>query len=179
MTERPMLYAGELVCEILSGRKTQTRRICRAEWMRCLDPTDPDDHAEMVGSCPHGKPGDRIWVRESWASLRQYDGMPPSAMPTDAPVFYRATGDDGDHTIGKWRPSLHMPRWASRITLELTSVRLERLWELTEPDARAEGVGSVDAFVRLWDEINGARGFRWKDNPWVWALGFRVESVKR
>jgi hypothetical protein len=153
----------------------------------------PDQLSEI--RCPYGSPGDRLWVREAWA------GEP---VGDDARIFYRASCPndeadiaDGDAIarvrIGRWRPSIHMPRWASRIDLEITAVRVERLHAITEEDARAEGVdtsvvdpsprgcpGGVlpkhyanarDCFADLWRTINGAAS--WDADPWVWAITFR------
>jgi hypothetical protein len=144
---------------------------------------------------PHGVPGDRLWVREAWCC----DGDTGDRDPTT--VLYRADGEAHEQEIethdgSPWRPSIHMPRWASRILLEITEVRVERLQDISEADARAEGVGgpiSVDGwdeqrkeffspeeyarfdsrrrFRLLWNVINGPES--WDQNPWVWALTFR------
>jgi hypothetical protein len=154
--------------------------------------------------CPYGAPGDRLWVRETWAAFKADD------RPNDLCVAYRAScGSAGEFDyamadgsilgakIERWTPSIHMPRWASRITLEVVSVRVERLQEITEEDARAEGVRPSDAavvfqndasgrphqrsdmgmthlgaFAILWDKINGKRA-PWVSNPWVWRVEFR------
>ena len=143
-------------------------------------------------TCPYGLRGDRLWVRETWATY----GM--EAEPEqDRPLFFRADDDtrEGWATPDDliWRPAIHMRRWASRITLEITSIRVERVQDISEKDARAEGVTpefEMDAasFVRgapvpastyvlgfkhVWNEINGARGFGWDVNPWVWVIEFR------
>lgn len=147
--------------------------------------------------CPYGEPGDRLWVRETFSPYAVPGGMPSSIAQATYVVFpdggqmYRdgfyveplakyAPGA-ADHI--KWRPSIHMPRWASRILLEVTDVRVQRLQEISEADARAEGVGSPitrdqkrPGFMRLWDEINGAR-CPWDSNPWVWAVSFRRLEV--
>lgn len=142
--------------------------------------------------CPYGQPGDRLWVRETW---RLWDGqshvqgepldpdvLDGSLIGLDAqflkslPREYRAdSGDDGP-----WRPSIHMPRWAIRITLEITAVRVERLQDISEADAQAEGCIDVDystgrtyraAYRELWEQINGHGS--WAANPWVWVVEFR------
>lgn len=147
------------------------------------------------GVCPYGAPGDRLWVKETW---RVWEGGSFSAFgePLDPdiqlgparegmPVEYRATtGDDGP-----WRSSIYMPRWASRITLEITDIRAERVQDITNANIRAEGMPvSGDGFMSpetpriwfrdLWDSINGKKpGRSWRDNPWVWVIEFRrVES---
>lgn len=186
MRERPILFSGAMVRAILNGRKNQTRRVVRPDG----DPTD------SALRCPYGAPGDRLWVRETWAVGRVFDRTRPAEIPTverDVPVWWRADGfaEESDNR-GRWRPSIHMPRWASRITLDIVSVRVERLQAITEADAFAEGVeanpyvmcdgttdeamsiSARDNFRALWDSINGKRlGCSWGANPWVWVVEFR------
>jgi hypothetical protein len=150
--------------------------------------------ARFDATCPYGQPGDRLWVKETWQHLHN-DGSPLERLPdwekTPVHCFYRA--DESDPTAlpvsGKWRPSIHMPRWASRITLEITEVRAERVQEISEGDAKAEGCGlgctvkserfgrymsaGQFAFAELWDSINAKRGLGWEANPWAWVIGFR------
>lgn len=194
-----MLFNAMMVRAILEDRKTQTRRICK------IDPLDGFDNpncAENLALCPYGVAGDRLWVREAWAresDLIAYD-------KGGNPIFYRA-----DHPTGlfhdsmepmHWRPSIHMPRWASRITLEITKVRVERLQDISEEDAIAEGVGHnfvmnggwpdyqhIDksghctltqdsakmSYATLWDSINGKGA--WDANPWVWVIEFKREKA--
>jgi hypothetical protein len=173
-----------MVRAILSGAKTQTRRVVKGTALEWLAPDmfTPDFVADPANSlCPFGAPGDLLWVREAWAPVPALDG----AYPHHA--VYRADG----RTETRWRPSIHMPRWASRLTLRVTSVRVERLQAITEEDARAEGVAADDIsrvgvpcysarqnFERLWDSL-AAEGSRWRDDPWVWVIGFeRAESAK-
>lgn len=146
-------------------------------------------------ACPYGVPGDRLWVRETWRTSTVHDHIGISRS-----IEYRADGANiaGHHDeimqlprkiadIDHWRPSIHMPRWASRIDLEIVAVRVERLQDLSEEDAKAGGVstaidpdGSPDEpmgtargmFHALWNAINGDRA-TWESNPWVWALTFR------
>lgn len=217
--ERPILFLDEMVRAILDGRKTQTRRVVRADrhgpWVPHLDEAHADPglgdggylhvpytlDGERVSHrvrCPYGAPGDRLWVREAFAlSIRD----PDSAFEPDTKdpscwdgAAYRATysGGDWEHRYENgrlirvpppWRPSIHMPRWASRITLEVTAVRVERLQAITEEDACAEGCtplqmdhGSyLPTFEGLWDRINGKR-HPWASNPWVWVVNFRRVS---
>jgi hypothetical protein len=133
--ERPLLLRGDLVQDIYAGRKTQTRRpVKRALFHRMTDEANVFGEGFIsTNDCPYGIPGDRLWVRETWC--KAYDD-----------VFYRADGDpkftDGtpySGLIGKWLPSIHMPRWASRLTLEIVSVKIQRLLDISEADARAEG----------------------------------------
>jgi hypothetical protein len=146
--------------------------------------------------CPYEK-GDRLWVRETWAVEPSQDdkrAKPPSNhVHGEELCFYKATLESWQRR-GKWRPSIHMPRWASRITLEVTDVRVERLQDISEEDANAEGVKVLQTrvvvpfsnpverielnhrnyFATLWDDINYKRGFGWDKNPWVWVVEFKV-----
>lgn len=238
MTERGMIFNGEMVRAILDGRKTQTRRIIKNQregecwgvkpaknpryaghthdwWL----PTGTQPYAALP-ACPHGSIGDRIWVRETWSQLGNEDGCaidwndelvkgggPEAAriyrasceqkpgnyglwsIPDDA--FWKPHTDNMEFE-GAWRPSIHMPRWASRITLEITDVRVERLNAISEEDARAEGIidggclncgepepcgcanpepDATDAFAYLWQSIYGQEN--WQANPWVWVIEFK------
>ncbi|HIE9749308.1 TPA: morphogenetic protein [Klebsiella variicola subsp. variicola] len=209
MTERGMIFNAEMVRAILDGRKTQTRRIMAPQPAddieRCIFP-NPEaigwksslrhKHGSTTAHfCHYGKPGDRIWVRETFQGpLFDYDLMDSyckDPTPFEKPEFcvYKADGvpapefyDADDELHCCWRPSIHMPRWASRILLEITSVRVERLRSMSQDDARAEGViaasGPMEAglaFRELWDSIYGEES--WKANPWVWVIEFkRVEG---
>ena len=183
-----------MVRALLDGTKTQTRRIVKArdlEWMDVHQGLREPDNAER---CPYGQPGavvdsghriggDRLYVREAWAAPHAYDHLPPRLIPQDARIHYAATEDRGGLL---WRPSIHMPRWASRITLEITDVRVERLQSISTADALAEGVNvhpshhgkpctslysPVQAYRDLWEQINGPGS--WDANPWVWVVSFR------
>lgn len=215
MTERPILMSGPMVRAILDGRKTQTRRVVKPQPSHFTPspnvhhPRHPAAYfdaycnAPKTGAnprgmsdrwcwwtpdnrqgpdwirCPYGAPGDRLWVRETWGTGGYFPW----------PYGYRA---DGKEYPGEcWRPSIHMPRRASRLTLEVTVVRVERLQAITQADARAEGVvdtsgawdhvpgglldtsraGPRGAFEALWNSINGADS--WDANPWVWVVEFR------
>ena len=153
-------------------------------------------------TCPYGVPGDRLWVRESFGLVWPDDcddgSMDDTAEPTGSrplkpeehKVAYKADADGDDLPGGwpndegapeglRWKPSIHMPRWASRLTLEVTGVKVERVNEITESDARAEGRSLVKGdpagyFPETWDSINAARGYGWSVNPWCWCLTFRV-----
>lgn len=167
MKERPILFSAPMVRAILEGRKTQTRRIAKE-----FDPTPGkmdgilSRHPHQQG-CRYGKPGDRLWVRETWG----WDDEDPSAVNPR----YRATHSSAD----RWIPSIHMPRWASRITLKVESVRLERLQDISQKDAYSEGVTINDpdgcdpvmSFAELWESINGPGS--WEANPWVWVVQFK------
>jgi len=153
--------------------------------------------------CPYGATGDRLWVRETWRTAKDLDDLSPSQMAKKAkeagwhtpwaPLRYESDGTEVNWATawgppGKTRVSIHMPRWASRLALEVTEVRVQRLQEISEEDARAEGVGEVpfckagrpdglehvEAFENLWQRINGKRpGCSWEANPWVWAITFK------
>lgn len=152
MTARGIIFSAESVRAILDGRKSQTRRLSKGQHF----------------ACPHGEPGDRLWVREEWAigdPLRFVDHCRDG-------VAYRAVDGNQPHSTERWRSPLFMPRWASRITLEITRVRVERLQAIGEDDARAEGAASVAEYAGVWDAIN-RRKAPWALNPWVWAIEFR------
>ena len=214
--ERPILFSAPMVRAILAGTKTQTRRVVKTpKGIVSLYRPFPNDPQNVQGIdadgiigwyaipsvCPYGQPGDRLWVRETFAKrLDCQDGSDKAKHY----VMYRAdcAGESGPtdpmnwHDYGDgWTPSIFMPRWASRITLELTAVRVERLQEIGEKDARAEGINDplcvevstlatgcatysyAAAYRMLWDKINGKRA-PWDSNPWVWAITFtRVENV--
>lgn len=198
MKERPILFSGPMVRALLAGTKTQTRRafsprmekLMRAaaamgEVSHFLDEgsMQPNDLDYVRSFCPYGQPGDRLWVREShWWFKDECDhetGYYPPALTADD-VEYRADGESKRHG---WRPSIHMPRWASRILLEITGVRVERLQDVSEADCRAEGAhgghGSIpgygysatplEHFRHIWVSTGGD----WDANPWVWVVEFK------
>jgi len=197
MRERPILFGGEMVRAILGGRKTQTRRVInpQPEWQltaprvvdgKWLFGSIALGYTQDVWRCPYGKPGDHLWVRETWAASMMVDDWKPSEIvPEDVSWWYKAGEPhhvwEGD-AQGKWRPSIFMPRWASRITLEVTAVRVERVQDTKPIDALKEGIEVGDdygpeyvaRFARLWDEINAKRGYAWDNNPWVWVVEFEV-----
>jgi hypothetical protein len=190
--ERPILFSAPMVRALLEGRKTQTRRVVK---FRVTGPNPPQtldfyDGDKWKGTChedgrsgnalklcPYGVPGDRLWVRETWSMAKSCNVHEP---------FYRADGEaSGRQTTlsyhereARWRPSIFMPRWASRITLEVTDVRVERLQEISEADALAEGAkqhqdkdpdyGYAGWYRALWESINGPDS--WAANPWVWVI---------
>jgi hypothetical protein len=157
----------------------------------------PDEGGERL-PCPFGAPGDRLWVRETWfeecdpETVRPYETRRARYLATETEEVMQMDDDGGwawnkDGTAkSPWRSPIHMPRWASRITLELTQVRVDRLQGISLDDVVAEGVtpewsngSTVASFASLWDSINAKRGHPWDSNPWVWALGFRrIESAE-
>lgn len=214
--ERPILFSSAMVRALLSGAKHQTRRLVKHP-----NVVDIDAWADAGGGlwemgvheagstagmgklrCPYGAPGDRLWVRETWAP---FDGdTNRNAAPAGFPAMYRA---DRSFMVepSLWKPSIHMPRWASRIDLEVTAVRVERLQAITEEDAKAEGADLLTASQALWKGSASQDGcaragypdaprntgdwtprdcFRllwgaingpesWALNPWVWVVEFR------
>lgn len=169
MKERPINFSDTMVRAILEGRKTQTRRAVKN--IKPNDYIDIGPHTEIhvadlwsIGRSPYGQPGDRLWVREAWAGTR------------DGRVIYRADPSlDGADIAWPWRPSIHMSRGLSRLTLEITAIRVERIQDITVEDARAEGMQgarTLGDFSELWDSINAARGYGWEANPWVWVIEF-------
>lgn len=227
--DRPILFSGPMIPPILQGLKTQTRRVMNPQpdesftvdylknerrsygwsWKR---KEVYIDLAKAAAFSPYGKPGDRLWVRESWcpvsdpfvgaceavgyAADKDFRVVPEGSFKEGWTVFNWEKPE-----IWKFRPSIHMPRWASRFTLEIMIVRVERLQEISEEDAKAEGVAALTldftdkqkdlwcrrsrqidpkakvanyrgAFAVIWDEINGDRA-PWDSNPWVWVIEFR------
>ena len=143
MKERPIIFSGEMVRAILDGRKTQTRRAVKLNHSGRVQRAGKNwhlDDPDAVMACPYGQPGDRLWVRETFRS-RRVDGLPGDVMyRADHPEEKTVPGSYGR----SWKPSIHMPRWASRILLEVTAVRVERLQEISEGDAQAEGAFFTD-----------------------------------
>jgi len=216
MKARPIIFSAPMVRAILEGRKTQTRRIIKPQplvkdgkfswsghapnskfgafWSSTVDRESIDIF--VAPSCQYGERGDRLWVRETFQGplINEDEGMPEG---TYSPKYcvYRADGDSApefrdcdDNLKNCWKPSIYMPRWASRITLEIISVRVERLNDISASDAMKEGSSSsdwmeiesdcengisvVDIFQDLWNSINGADS--WNLNPWVWVIEFEV-----
>lgn len=202
MKERPILFSAPMIRALLAGSKTQTRRVMKRQkqhdftdytlfgqqghstddWKAIEHAPDWPDGKEDQCVCPYAsRRGDRLWVREAFGI--SYDG---SAIPwtgadaqRDGQVMYRATFDEKpDEGRLPWKPSIHMPRWASRILLEVTELRVQRLQEISEADALAEGSPLTSGsyahrtwYRELWNSINGAGS--WASNPWVWVVEFR------
>lgn len=179
MKERPILFSGKMVRSLLAGTKTQTRRIVKDTGFYAINAsvhgavTAARELKALATQCPHGMPGDRLWVKETWAHNYR---APLGASDRRPYVLYRANGDDAE----KWTPSIFMRRRSSRITLEITAVRVERLNDISADDAMAEGidtlsgiptVNAISDYRALWESINGAGS--WAANPWVWVISFR------
>lgn len=216
MKERPILFSAPMVRAILEGRKTQTRRVAKpqfSEWTTTSEgdlwPAVPVNNITTLMPSPYGKPGDRLWVRETWGVVMEhctedtfYGGVERTQsfwrerVQRDVGFVVCRADSGGDDGGEYWRPSIHMPRWASRITLEVTGVRVERVQDISTADAIAEGViddawlewredvtnyappGSTiqderGKFAQLWNEINAKRGYGWDVNPWVWVIEFK------
>lgn len=195
--DRPILFSGPMVRAIREGRKTQTRRIAKEQRHPLGYSIKPYGVAqEFLGGteairCPYGKPGDRLWVRETWNAWRQsnleYNEWDTcDCAPSEIPERYGAVKLEyaaTSQSVGPWRPSIHMPRLASRITLEIVSVRVERLQDISEEEAKAEGCEwsqwsfpnstrpGKSAYRALWESINGVGS--WDLNPWVWVIEFK------
>ena len=178
-SECPILFNGEMIKAILDGRKTQTRRIVKLNDSERAQLNGKNWHLDdpnAVLACPLGQVGDRLWVRETWAGPHAYDHLPPRLVPANTRFHYAATEDRGGLL---WRPSIHMPRVASRITLAITEVRLERLQQIRNCDCVLEGVDdrlelARNKFQSLWNQIYG----NWDANPWVWVIEFKPINDK-
>ncbi|AOV00397.1 hypothetical protein [Delftia tsuruhatensis] len=221
MQERPILFSAPMVLALLAGTKTQTRRVAKEFAGR-------DDLEKILrrfpnqNGCPYGQPGDRLWVREAFRFPASLDHLSPSVCGDKAldagyrtpwaPTQFEA---DGSRTgewrgfdtppektrPGKLRPGIHMPRWASRISLEITALRAERLQDISDADARAEGIEGMagdpecgyrnyldqsgkdwtlsprESFQSLWESINGPAS--WAKNPWVWVVEFERAQAQQ
>ena len=212
MSEHPILFSAPMVLAILDGSKTQTRRVIKpqpfGDYYRLCGPEWYEPAVEINGELSPGReifgvysddgvwgrkspyaPGDRLWVRETFCEYPAVRAIYRADYGKFTPI--------SDGIGGPWRPSIHMPRWASRIDLEVTAVRVERVQEIGKDDAEAEGVGRISSvgmmqafgwrdygggkgffdprksFASLWDSINAKRGFGWAANPWVWVYEFR------
>jgi len=225
MKETPIIFDAESINAILAGKKTMTRRVITVPWhkgKRC-QPYEPyyeirdgvlwfaDEYGDRVQwPCPYGKPGDILWVKETWRCEELEDGLdgvryradhafvPIENSQDSADLWCEARGN-GDGPVYGWKSPLYMPRWASRISLEVVSRRAERLQAITEGDAFREGVERIelspsalngnpvhpmtgtyiDAFKARWDALNAKRGFPCADNPGVWVVEFKLREVKK
>lgn len=202
MSERPILFSGEMVRAILEGRKTMTRRVMNLQpsedWqpysynevhkmrdgefvMRHGGPVEigwgpSNEDGSEAYKCPYGQPGDQLWCKEAWRTWIGHDSLKPSEIGSYGPVRYESDGrwEGGANDPGRYRSSRFMPRWASRILLEVVSVRVERLQDISVHDAIAEGLyyGRREDFESLWESIHGPGS--WDRNDWVWVIEFKV-----
>jgi len=214
--ERPIIFSAQNVLRILANEKTQTRRVIKPQPEPCTDLPGRAwyqrnkrllwcdyTHERFLEKCPYGQPGDMLWVREAcyiWGHWRK-NGLTKTgrqrwrfvANTPHAVIFDSKHPQVGNKNCNResrmyWRrPSIFMPRWASRITLRITDVRVQRIQDISEEDALAEGVDfwyvgddqrqqRGAAFRDLWDSINAERGYPWEANPWVWPLTFEREE---
>lgn len=211
MKEHQILFKGPLVRAILSGQKTVTRRLLKMPhgfW----ETSTTGELVPIPANCPYGKPGERLWVRETWSDVN-LQGAPGIAYqaddevrdlmedasfldehgafnyddPRSKPYQFACWSEDLIAGIeGRWRPSIHMPRWVSRILLEVTAVRVERLQDISRADIRAEGLQCPpelasddvspnyrDWYPAAWRELWESTGGDWNANPWVWVVEFK------
>jgi hypothetical protein len=200
MVDRPIIFSAPMVQALLAGRKTQTRRLAR-RYREVPTSDDGEGLLRLPTPWQRAQPGDRLWVRENWRAGQGYDDVKPRDLPTPAQVHIRIGYEADDPVpdlLGALRPSIHMPRWASRLTLTVTDVRVQRVQEISEADAQAEGIAQFEngrwhyeanpepAYVRLtgqtardvfhdlWHTIHGPGA--WDANPEVVALTFTVEQ---
>ena len=211
---RPIIMDTESVNAILDGRKTQTRRVVKPQPLWVGDPNTPfktnDANPKGIIKCPYGQIGDRLWVKETFL---KYQLLLARKGNRHTPDYYEEWYDgefaykaDGYTTVesfkkdkiimtdgcldcevdgNKWKSPLCMPRSLSRLTIEITNIKVERLQDITEKDAIAEGVepilvppdgGSqpyIEGYAELWDKINAKRGYSWDSNPFVWVIEFK------
>jgi hypothetical protein len=203
--ERPILFSAPMVCAILDGRKTVTRRPVKVQPRSRADigsygKGQPfirnPDVTKRNPECPFGKPGERLWVRETWycdhsevmsGPYLKPDDLDISEARDDGTMVYAADGltpYEADQPV--WKPSIHMPRWACRILLEITDVRVERLQDISRSDIRTEGLQCPpelasddvspnyrDWYPAAWKELWNSTGGDWDANPWVWVVEFK------
>ena len=211
MKERPILFSGEMVRAILAGQKTQTRRVVMPRHKGgIITGVNPDGmpieswgggrgfnavHNEVYTPCPYGEADDRLWVREKWKPEELASGLDGVRYAADdgfQPIEDTMEAADAWNDVyhrkgdkGRWRPSIHMPRWVCRLVREVTAVRAEPLQNIDNVDAIREGTPDLrthdnmwdmrQCFRHLWDSINGKRpGCSWQDNPFVWVVTFQT-----
>lgn len=208
---KPIIFNAESVRAILGGRKTQTRRVINrqpqktglGDWSYFKPNQIYAEYTFMSQAgmtrrlpkfCPYGYKGESLWVRETWncsfadQEVREQDADPKTGECLVA--FYKADDEDdregyfGDWYYPEWRSPIFMPRWASRITLQITDVRVQQVQDITTADLRAEGMRNTvdygpilyDQFARVWDSINAKRGYGWAKDPWVWVIEFTKDA---
>lgn len=206
MKERPIIFKGEMVRAILEDRKTQTRRVInRLSGFGKITEFDASDttgyccdfrdkrgvwnsltRQELLNACPYGRPGDRLWVKEAF----RYEEYEVTGDAINSGVQTHLYYKSDDPNYGKFKSPIFMPRWASRIQLKITDVRVERVQDITPNNAWNEGLRCgcmnpdacqyseqlVPKFWELWNSINAKRGFGWDENPLVWVIEFeRIE----
>ena len=197
MKERPILFSTEMVKAILDLEKTQTRRPIKPQLLSGRSIKKYGDGNEWVVyadydpivslyrfKCPYGQVGDRLWVRETWCC----DCHDPETMShNDIDVCFKASVETqpASDFCTKWHPSIHMPRWASRINLEITNIRAERVQDISWEDIKQEGIDSnhdnyhndICYFTSLWNSVYASRGYSFESNPWVFPIEFKVVTA--
>lgn len=190
MKSRPILFSASMVRALLDGSKTQTRRVVKGPVWEVRNGQPKSAIAGCDPVCPYGHPGDELWVRETFAYTDAHEPQFEGSIEYRADnKCFAVSGNelfDVPHKCdpqpfgGPWKPSIYMPRWASRIALEITAVRVERLQDIHEADAKAEGITirpecmqspAVAIYSMLWEDINGPNS--WAANPWVWVVEFK------
>lgn len=187
MNQRGIIFSKPMVLALLADIKTQTRRKLKFQ---------PANESELpaLTACPYGQPGDRLWVREAWRTLKEYDAIQPGELPRDTPLRYEADQHYNQYEFepGRLRQGIFMPRWASRMELEITQVRLQRLQDISDSDAIAEGIhaihgstpteefladeededllGPADLYRAVWESLHGVGS--WDKNSWIWVVEF-------
>lgn len=205
MKERPIPYKTDMAKAVLARIKTNTRRICKHAQLYQLSHVFDlgngkfgNESGSIQFECPYGIVGDRLWVREPWRSKASVDHYPPRDLdPKSDPVWYIADEDFDAHGSGRYRHARYMPRWASRTLLEITNIRVQRLQDISEQEAKLEGADCLitdnctkvekmlldlplcedgnpyrNGFALLWESINGDGS--WLKNPLVWVVEFKV-----
>jgi hypothetical protein len=204
MKEHPILFSGTMVKAILEGRKMQTRRVITPQpvamsfggiaWRNMAYGTEANGQPwlrEIVKRCPYGQSGDHLWVRETWQAQNLDRQWWHEVRREERSSMNWAWTNPVERaylpTPPRWLPAIHMPRMACRITLEIVSVRVERVQDISGEDCVAEGIDALyepdtnasadhynrQTFAKLWDTINAKRGYGWDVNPWVWAIEFK------
>lgn len=210
--ERPIIFGAESVRAIIKGHKTQTRRVIKPQppqetaylsnedpdgkgWLCVSSLSDaPCTRPEVWITCPYGLPGDRLWVREAIRLKENWPPCPPTITycADDTPcIGLGAPRMYCDRAVWQWpklKTLVRIPRWASRLTLEITNVRVERVQEINAAECMAEGVIkdpltvqyrqdiAIGRFAEVWDELNAKRGYSFDSNPWVWVIEFQKVS---
>ena len=198
MKERPIPLNSESVRAILDGRKTQTRRVIKSQPELTIE-GKLNTSQEIINKfvqhflfhCPYGQVGDILKIKEPWATENRYNHLKPSKVPQTAEIFYLADGGYSPFKMGKVRSPRFMPLLFSRIPVEITEIRVERVQEITYDDCWAEGINKnlpterkinkivtqqvtpKTYFQELWDSLNAKRGYGWEKNPWVFVISFR------
>ena len=186
MKESPILFSEKMVRAILAGKKSQTRRVVKGTALDWLQPNMfTPKYVALPGNyfSPYGYAGDMLWVRESWQAQNTsglwWHEVPRNDRPLWNWAFTNPVEPAYEAIPPRWIPSIHMPRMACRIELEITQLRIERLNNISERDAIAEGCTGenfdmpVSDFIWLWDSINAERGYSWSSNPFVWVVSFQ------